>query len=97
MLTELGIHVWETPWFVRSMTGIVGYATTHGVGGCFTGGDIDTAMCDVTIVVLARSPHSSRSVRRVIVRRGSNDGSSHKRPRFAWSAITVTLRHCGAR
>ncbi|WP_156440521.1 hypothetical protein [Burkholderia sp. MSMB1072] len=85
------------PWFAGSMTEIVGHAATRGADGCFTGGDIDTLVRDVGIVVLARSPHSSRSVRRVIVRRGSNDGSSHKRPRFASSAITLMLRRCGVR
>lgn len=40
----------------------------------------------------------SRSTRHDIVRCGSSDGSSHKRPRFASSTIkTITLRRFGVR
>ncbi|AZQ52972.1 hypothetical protein D5R55_18370 [Burkholderia cenocepacia] len=56
MLTELGIHVWETTWFVRSMTGPAVVDAARSADGCFTGGDIDTFMRDVRIVALARSP-----------------------------------------
>ncbi|AQQ23327.1 hypothetical protein A8D61_33200 [Burkholderia cenocepacia] len=60
--TALGIHVWETTWLLRSMTGAVVPDTTRGVDGCFMGGDIDTLMRDAMIVALARSPQQ-QSVR----------------------------------
>ncbi|MPV55255.1 hypothetical protein CFB46_32125 [Burkholderia sp. HI2761] len=51
---------------MRSMTGIVGHVATRGTDGCFTGGDIDTLMRDMSIDVLARSPQqqSIRASRR---------------------------------
>ncbi|KWH65387.1 hypothetical protein WT63_08815 [Burkholderia anthina] len=52
----IGIHVWETKRFPRSMTEAVVCDTARRADGRFTGGDIDARMRDVKIVVLARSP-----------------------------------------